>query len=238
MDGAQLQGVQLQEGPLLGANLEGASLRHAFVWRADTGEANWEGARVANLETGRTYRCFNGNKPPVCGWTLSKFDELTRLITEQVPEGEFRDAALKRIELTLDPNKDIEREDKIAQEWINREASSVGRDSYEKSLAARWYKLGCAADESPYLLRGLLRGMVDPNVTQVNKSIQDFISLGAVSAQLNELSPFGPDSAEVPKLAAAFLDAEHCPGARGLRDDEIARLKEIAAKAPPPAPKL
>src|SRR5262249_25205350 len=47
------------------------------------------------------------------------------------------------------------------------------------------------------------------------------------------------DSPEVPKLANAFLDAEHCPGARGLTDAEIAKLKELAAKAknPPPAPK-
>ncbi|HMF06761.1 MAG TPA: hypothetical protein VKE72_07105, partial [Methylocella sp.] len=49
-------------------------------------------------------------------------------------------------------------------------------------------------------------------------------------------SPFGRDSPEVPKLAAAFLKTD-CAGARGLSEAEIARLKEIAAKAPPPAPK-
>jgi hypothetical protein len=37
-------------------------------------------------------------------------------------------------------------------------------------------------------------------------------------------------------LAAAFLD-EHCAGARGLSDADIATLKEIAAPAAPQAQK-
>jgi hypothetical protein len=51
-----------------------------------------------------------------------------------------------------------------------------------------------------------------------------------------KVSPFTPDSPEVPKLAAAFLDKD-CPGAHGLSRDEIEKLKAIVAKAPPPAPK-
>ena len=45
------------------------------------------------------------------------------------------------------------------------------------------------------------------------------------------------DAKELPKLAATFLDTEHCAGARGLSEAEIAKLKEIAAKAPSPTPK-
>jgi hypothetical protein len=38
-------------------------------------------------------------------------------------------------------------------------------------------------------------------------------------------------------LAATFLDEEHCPGARGLTNDEKAKLKEIRDRAPPPPSK-
>ena len=36
---------------------------------------------------------------------------------------------------------------------------------------------------------------------------------------------------------AAFLDEAHCAGAHGLSEADKAKLKEIAAPAPPPAPK-
>jgi hypothetical protein len=51
-----------------------------------------------------------------------------------------------------------------------------------------------------------------------------------------KFSPFAKDSPKVPKLAADLLDTEHCPAARGLSEAEIARVKEIAAKAAPAAP--
>jgi hypothetical protein len=49
-------------------------------------------------------------------------------------------------------------------------------------------------------------------------------------------SPFASDSPEKPNLAAAFLDKD-CAGARGLSVAEIADLKAIRDRAPPPAPK-
>jgi hypothetical protein len=49
--------------------------------------------------------------------------------------------------------------------------------------------------------------------------------------------PFAGDSREVPTLAAAFLDTEHCAGARGLSEDEIAELKAIRDSTRPPASK-
>lgn len=41
----------------------------------------------------------------------------------------------------------------------------------------------------------------------------------------------------MPKLAAAFLDTDHCTGARGLAEAEIVKLKAIRDRAPPLAPK-
>jgi hypothetical protein len=95
--------------------------------------------------------------------------------------------------------------------WRDRERSSPDPHTYEKSLAAQSQTTGCAADGAPYVVRKLLRRLDDP-----------------------EISPFAVNSPELPKLAAAFLDKD-CAGARGLSEDEIAKLKEIAATAPPPA---
>jgi hypothetical protein len=50
-------------------------------------------------------------------------------------------------------------------------------------------------------------------------------------------SPFGAQSPQLPELAKAFLDEEHCPGARQLTDAEKAKLKAIRDRSPPPAPK-
>ena len=49
-------------------------------------------------------------------------------------------------------------------------------------------------------------------------------------------SPFAKDSSELPKLAEKFL-APDCAGARGLTEDEIEKLKAIAARAVAQAPK-
>ena len=51
------------------------------------------------------------------------------------------------------------------------------------------------------------------------------------------VSPFGKDSAEKRKLAAAFLDEANCPGAHGLSEADKSALKAIAAPAAPQAPK-
>jgi hypothetical protein len=57
--------------------------------------------------------------------------------------------------------------------------------------------------------------------------------LRSLLVRLRTGSPFDPQS--LPKLAAAFLDEERCPGARRLSDDEKAKLKAIRDLSPPPA---
>jgi hypothetical protein len=44
-------------------------------------------------------------------------------------------------------------------------------------------------------------------------------------------------SPQLPHLAAAFLDEEHCPGAHGLTDVEKANLKENRDRSSSPVPK-
>jgi hypothetical protein len=112
----------------------------------------------------------------------------------------------------LDPGKSLEGEEEMARFWADHERSSPIQGIFEKSLADQWSKAGCTVDGAPYVLRSLL-GRLDGD------------------------SPFAKDSPDVPKLASAFIDKD-CAGGRGISEAEIAKLKEIAAKAPAPVPKL
>jgi len=124
---------------------------------------------------------------------------------------------VKRIEQRLDPDptKTQKGEEEMAKVWATQSGSSPTQEVYEKSLAEQWQKTGCAAEGAPYVLRGLLARLGNPRYWY---------------------SPFASDSPETPKLAAAYLDKD-CAGARGLSEAEIARLKAIRDRAPPPAPK-
>jgi hypothetical protein len=200
LEGAQLQGAVLssaglQGASLGGAGLQGASLGKVFAWRADAREAAWEDTRVITPEAG-----------PM---SVASYEKLKQLIAEQVPEGDKRRDAMKRIEQRLDPAKALEGEDEMANVWEHHARSSPGLDVYEKRLAEIWRKTGCAVEGMPYVLGGLLGQLeVGP-------------------------SPFAAQSPQLSALAAAFLDGEHCAG---TADNLKATLKAIRGDSSP-APK-
>jgi hypothetical protein len=119
---------------------------------------------------------------------------------------------MKRIE-KLDPAKALEGEAEMAKVWEAQARSSPATDVYEKRLAGIWQEIGCSAEWAPYVVRGLLDRWEG-------------------SALL-----FSAQSPQPSVLAAAFLDEEHCPGARGLTDAEKAKLEGLRDRSPPPAPK-
>jgi hypothetical protein len=132
----------------------------------------------------------------------------------------------ERIKQRLDPDKPLDGEDEMAKEWAGREHSSPAPEAFESRLAIVWKQTGCAADGAPHVARELSRRL---------RTASDLAREVPAGSWSPFYSSFGRDSPEVPTLAAAFLDND-CAGARGLSEAEIARLKEIAAKAPP-APK-
>jgi hypothetical protein len=226
LGGAQLQGASLDWAQLQGAyigtvtffgkigltrtQLDGTSFKKAFVWRADARDAIWENTRVSGPKTGPETTCED--KDGDCAWTAATFEALRRLITDKVPEGKGRRNIMKRIEASLDPSKAPKGEEEMAAVWADHMRASPVPAVYEKSVAAQWRKTACAAEGAPHVLRALFARLDDP------------------------YSPFGNDSPEKVKLAAAFLDKD-CAGARGLSDDEITEIKVIRDSAPPPAPK-
>jgi hypothetical protein len=192
---ASLDRAQLQGASLYRAQLQGASLAEASVWRVDVRDAVIEGARVTDARSS-----------PL---SAVSFEELRRLITEQVPEGKHRHDALEGIE-RLDPTAILEEEDEMAKAWAAFETSSPALTAYEKLLAQQLRETGCAAEGAPYVLRNLI---------------------------WRHFSVVREQRQEMPSLAAAFLDEEHCAGARGLSEIEKESLKRIRDLAQTPKEK-
>jgi hypothetical protein len=110
----------------------------------------------------------------------------------------------------------------MAKHWAAHQNSSPVPEVYERSLAERWRKTGCAGEGAPYGLRTLIARLAGPSFSfspDTSEGLLMFARLFVAVGQYR-FSPFGEDSPEVAKLAAAFLDTEHClGGARTKRED-------------------
>jgi hypothetical protein len=92
-----------------------------------------------------------------CDWSPESFNELKQLIAEHVPAGDRRRYSLGRIgQSSPDPAKPLKGEDDMAKFWEDQARSSPSLEIYEKHLAQIWRETGCAAEGTPYVLRGLL----------------------------------------------------------------------------------
>jgi uncharacterized protein YjbI with pentapeptide repeats len=189
--------VQLQGASLDGAQLRDASLSGIFVWRADVGRANGDGAYIATTETGPKYQSLDcpTERTDPCEWSVSAFAALKRLIEQRVPEGGRREAALRRID-KLDPTKTPDRQREVLEKaWADLERLSPATDVYEKRLLLSLQKTGCDPGGAPYVIQGL------------------------ISSRLMFVSDTS--------LATHFLDEAHCAGARGLSETDKSRLRKM-----------
>jgi Pentapeptide repeats (8 copies) len=143
LDDAQLQGASLGKAQLQGARFlkstfVGTNIRYVAVWRTSFKDASL----TAALEDGVKESAL----------TKSEFADLKAMIMKEMPEGEKRDNALKRIEI-LNP-------DSFGPEASEQETLEKGRvdeTTYKKSLAAQLKSIACSGDESaPYIVRGLV----------------------------------------------------------------------------------
>jgi uncharacterized protein YjbI with pentapeptide repeats len=212
LKGAQLQGAilkraQLQGAILTGAALQGAALDNIFAWRADARNPQAKGTRVVAPEIRPKYLLIDCSAGILCDWSARSFAALKRLIEGQ-PEGTGRNWALERI-ATLDPATPLDGQEEMATAWVDLARSSPAQGAYEQSLKESLRETGCTADGAPYVIRGLLR--------KINRR-------------------FNSDSQYPLALAAAFLDEAHCPGARGLSEEDQVKLREIRDRPPPALP--
>ena len=204
LDRAQLQGASLAYAQLQGASLGnaqagGASLRWTYVWRTLPPFYATE-AFVAQPQLGPSYV---GLDCPMyvlsCHWSRASYVALKSLIENSVPAGDRRDKALERIATLENSAYPI---DKVsAKAWRDlANGSARTPSSYFDTLAKVFKEIGCVADGAPYVIAHL-----------TPKLYQRF---------------YGPLGQER-EVAAAFLDEAKCPGARGLSEENKAKLQEI-----------
>jgi uncharacterized protein YjbI with pentapeptide repeats len=206
---ARLNGASLDKAGLQGAGfdnvfLDGATIQDAFVWRADVRTAQGL-ARVASPEPRprRGFAVFDCQESLTgCEWPAGAFAILKRMIETEVPEGENRGRALRRIAI-LDPEKPLEEEKEMWAAWADLAKRTPAPADYDATLAEMWRRLGCNPREAPHVLRGLLR------------SIDDRFAKGNVSAGA---------------LATNLLEPS-CEGTKGLSEEDMAKLRAMDIRA-------
>ncbi len=193
---AQLQGASLDFAQLQGVLLDDAELRTTsligiFVWRARGAPGEVKDALIEGLRPGPKYQGLDcPNEKGVCDWSDQSYGVLKSQI-EQMPSGNARDQALKRIEPL--GQKPYEEDPKSANAWRTLEqASNRSAETYPQRLAETLIKLGCDAAGPPYVIGGIYR----------------------------RLNPIDLNSEKTAEIAAAFLNESKCPGARGLSAED------------------
>lgn len=168
LQGAWLWGAQLQGASLEKAKLQGASLQGAFLWRAQLNDPVVEDivAPTGLLQNwAPEYGVPFAANPEA--WTVASYAELRRSVEREVPEGEARKNALKRVAIldcarkgdtlaSCDASADVPDAFKKWQKTI--EAAGVDQVVYAKALSAILGNLVCSNEPDEIeVLRGLLR---------------------------------------------------------------------------------
>jgi uncharacterized protein YjbI with pentapeptide repeats len=199
LDQAQFQGARLAgEPPYLAANLQGASLDHVFVWRADVLPPEVQGARIIAPEAEPKYQGLDCPVSETCDWSPDTFAALQRLFGD-IPRILDRQGPPSRI-ARLNP---AEKLDWRPQTWIDFGQAPPPQD-YENILAEILRQTGCDANGAPYVIRGFIGGLIPALYLRFK------------------------DRSQAAKLAAVFLDVANCPGARDLSEHDKSNLRQLA----------
>lgn len=193
LQGANLDGAQLQGASLFSAKLQGASLVGTSVWRAYGDAPTMELVDVDNLELDKT------------PWPDNTTFAIWRdNILEEIPIGEKRDSAMRRLS-ALDPPPDKEPKNVLnAAFWKQVLPVQSRGQERERRLAVFLADLACSPDSPPYIARGLLwNGRFKATGSQVT-IVED-------------------------RLQKGKSDQSACPGVKGFTDEDWASLDKLAA---------
>jgi hypothetical protein len=138
----------------LDAQLDGASLRHSYVWRTYP-PSNTNGVFVDAPEPGPKYtglNCPSGE----CDWSETSYAALKSLIENSIPTVGGRASALPQT-ATLEKPPYVE-DEVVTKAWTDLAKVSAGSTgSYFNSLTKLFKEIGCAADGAPYVIGTLIR---------------------------------------------------------------------------------
>jgi hypothetical protein len=205
LQGASLVRAELQGAWLSGANFQDACLDDVFVWRTDSRNIITGGTSILRPETAPKYHGLDCEESE-CMWSPDLLATLKRLIEAQTPRADMVEVR----DLALKRIAVLDPNKKLEQlpgSWANLERLSPPRNEYEKVLARRLQQIGCNIVGAPYVVHALLQTL-------------DF--------------RFTSDDSTA-SLARAFLDEAHCPGARGLSEEDklaLQKRRDSAAQLP------
>ena len=224
MQGATLDGANMQGALLVRAKMQGATLIGAYLWRADFSEADLTSLYANDLKWNAVdlTQEIRGDARP---WNKSGYEQLCRDLIKAVPEGEAREAALKRIESL---------ECKEAEVGSDCAAGPSPRDVESRRMIEAASE-GVTAESHAITLSKILEPLVcggDENAIHVLRSVTDSL--------LRETSRLEDTGANAPKLVDHIMSPA-CPVSTDLTSADKARLLEIKRKAeakypPKPAP--
>jgi hypothetical protein len=162
--GTQLQGANLQHAQLQGASLQfsdltAADLGGASLWRANFNSATLRSLSARDLHWTAVEESIIGINP----WSEREYFDLKSKMERDIPAGDLRTIALKRIEI-LDCKIKSDRlapcSRKVAQLPIQKhiDEAAVDKQTYAEALSTSLIELVCDGDHNAiYILRGLIR---------------------------------------------------------------------------------
>ena len=226
---ARLQGAYLNEAQLQGVNLNLAHLESANLNQAQLQGANLNQAQLQDASLSHVFVWRTTLPSDVTGAFVDapepgpKYSGLDCLGIKPCDWSETSYAALKSLiensvpagdkrDQALQRIKVLEKpyvaDEASAKAWMDL-ASARPPGSYLRKLAKVLREIGCTADGAPYVI-----GALTPNLDQ---RLDDNLS-------------------QEVEVTGAFLDEAKCPGARGLSEENKAKLQAIRDRGLPASP--
>lgn len=206
---ARLGGAMLNEANLQGAKLDravlsGTSLREAYVWRADLVTASVTASDMRSRPADRARPCVNPGRTGDCQWTVDDLTAWQQIVAQPVSLEWLRRFIADRMATQLDPRKPGY--DAVRDWWRDTHQRPITEEAFLSAVAREWEQVGCQITGSPYVSAGM--------------------AAGAITVWTEE--PL------YRKLLATRLLDDRCVGAKGLKADLRARLRELLESPDPP----
>jgi uncharacterized protein YjbI with pentapeptide repeats len=214
LQGADLASAQLQGADLSDAELQGTGFGKARVWRVNGGERTSHSVIASLPHLGLTD--FQGCDPDTKPWSdrgegPRSFAEWRDLILKEIPIGDVRDAAKKRLSV-LDPMQKTTRTVVSRGFWLWKAEPSKDEKAGEKLTTV----LGDLACSGPDIALGLLAKIMSSQIVFRN---------GRTSFTASEVTTIAE------RLRKGKSDPTACPGVNGFTNQDWSRLDELVQTA-------
>jgi uncharacterized protein YjbI with pentapeptide repeats len=200
---SEFKDTELQGSVLYETDFDGAYLHEIHVWRA-------RGSALKKNEAAELGKFEDKSPPWQTGYFLIKmnsFSEWERAVLKDVPEGELREAASKRLtrlDSSLEEVSSVDWPSIFSVPANDAKSPDVANLERQKKLAPLLVELACSPIGAPYLARAI-----------VGKELN-----GALVRAMTQIEPVAQ------ALRRGRSDPANCQGVKGFTDDDWAQLDQ------------